>query len=411
MQPRQMQPRQMLSNHPYYKKIEFLGYDYYFQELSTEMSAVYQQAIASSINQPIVDWQDPRVIFNSINHLIINGDLRGEDVARPAFRKVLNMLLFDTNRGKLLNYGDVIIDHDGQAKVVSLRYEEHGIFNRRPSAPETTDDTCSAETVTVEQEVFEAGMLLYYMVSGHIPFANAVEPDWWYKRIISGKADVFWMSQEMNRQDPFSNEFKDLFVRMVERDPQRRITLREIEAHPWMDLMSYDPRSVINQVIDGSLRGEEAARPVFRKVLDMLKRSDGFRLISHSDVIIDYDGVVKMISHWSNRLPMAPETTSATRSAETITAEQEVFEAGMLLYNMVSGHIPFANAIEPDWLYKRIVSGKADVFWRSQEMNRRDPFSDEFKDLFMRMVERDPQRRITLHEIEEHPWMSGSSVV
>lgn len=32
-------------------------------------------------------------------------------------------------------------------------------------------------------------------------------------------------------------------------------------------------------------------------------------------------------------------------------------------------------------------------------------FSDEFKDLFIKMVQLDPTKRLTLEEVKKHPWM------
>ena len=32
-------------------------------------------------------------------------------------------------------------------------------------------------------------------------------------------------------------------------------------------------------------------------------------------------------------------------------------------------------------------------------------FSDQFKDLFIQMVQLDPTKRLTLEEVKKHPWM------
>jgi serine/threonine protein kinase len=173
--------------------------------------------------------------------------------------------------------------------------------------------------------------------------------------------------------------------------------------------VSYDdPRLISCMVFSGDLRGEGAVKPVFVKVLDMIRRVDGDKLICYSDVIIDEDGLAKMVFVKSEfrtdaARPFAPETRNANCSADTITVEQEVFEAGVLLFHMVTGVMPFAEASYKDWWYKSIMNGEVAKFWSVFEYRNR--YSAEFKDLFMRMVDPSPRRRITLSEIENHPWM------
>jgi serine/threonine protein kinase len=191
--------------------------------------SVYQQTVASesfSFNEDKYEEVEHDQGLNPklIHTMVFNGDLQGEVASRSVFVKVLNMIK-RIGGEKLLCHSDVMIDR-GVAKMIVRGYV------RRPLAPETTDVTCTAETMTVKQEVFEAGVLLFHMVTRHIPFQEASLNDWWYKQIINGNTTMFWRAHDRNGQ--YSAAFKNLIERMLDPNPRRRITLSEIEAHPWM---------------------------------------------------------------------------------------------------------------------------------------------------------------------------------
>ena len=80
-------------------------------------------------------------------------------------------------------------------------------------------------------DVFTAGVILFVLVNGIFPFNNATTDDHFYKLLLEGKYEQYW--QQTGGQN-LSDDFKDLFIRMVSYNPALRPTVEEIRQHPWM---------------------------------------------------------------------------------------------------------------------------------------------------------------------------------
>jgi len=80
-------------------------------------------------------------------------------------------------------------------------------------------------------DIFSLGVILFIMVQGIFPFAEAKSNDYYYKLILEGQYEKYWEKVAGKR---FSDEFKDLLLRMISYDPSQRPTIEEIQNHPWM---------------------------------------------------------------------------------------------------------------------------------------------------------------------------------
>ena len=72
----------------------------------------------------------------------------------------------------------------------------------------------------------------------------------------------------------------------------------------------------------------------------------------------------------------------------------DIWSCGVILYAMVCGSLPFMESETPK-LYKKIVTGT----YRPIK-----GFSQEVKDLIEKILVVNPNKRITLQEIKQHPW-------
>ncbi|WWC68906.1 uncharacterized protein I206_102842 [Kwoniella pini CBS 10737] len=91
-------------------------------------------------------------------------------------------------------------------------------------------------------------------------------------------------------------------------------------------------------------------------------------------------------------------------SPESFTAHQQdlhgkavdIWALGVTLYCMLTGKLPF-NVPTPMELFSAV---------REKEPNIPDHWEESQKDLVTRMLEKDPQRRIAMTELREHPWVT-----
>ena len=83
-------------------------------------------------------------------------------------------------------------------------------------------------------DIFAAGVVLFIMFSGIPPFQKAVVSDPYFKLIRDRRNSMFW-SQHSKRKPAgfFPEHFQDLIDRMMAFEPNERITMEEIFAHPW----------------------------------------------------------------------------------------------------------------------------------------------------------------------------------
>ncbi len=94
-------------------------------------------------------------------------------------------------------------------------------------------------------------------------------------------------------------------------------------------------------------------------------------------------------------------------------ASVDLFACGIILFIMITQHPPFTKAIPDDPYYKLICIGKEDIFWKAHARNKPNGeafFSDDFKDLITRMLQFEPESRLTIEQIANHAWFKNSNV-
>jgi len=85
---------------------------------------------------------------------------------------------------------------------------------------------------TANVDIFSLGVILFICIAGFPPFQEAKSNDWWFDKIMKKKFELFWKAHE--RTHKFSDDEKDLLLRMLAHKPSDRITWEQIRKHPWV---------------------------------------------------------------------------------------------------------------------------------------------------------------------------------
>ena len=85
----------------------------------------------------------------------------------------------------------------------------------------------------------------------------------------------------------------------------------------------------------------------------------------------------------------------------------DIFSLGVTLMYLTFNNGGFKKANIYDDLYKKIIDGKKDEYFKSLKNKITEEISTEFKDLFFWMVSYNPQKRPTIKEILSHNWFKS----
>ena len=80
----------------------------------------------------------------------------------------------------------------------------------------------------------------------------------------------------------------------------------------------------------------------------------------------------------------------------------DVFSTGVILFIIIQGIFPFQEAKKDEFYYNLLMKGDYETYWKKTGGEK---LSDEFKDLIIKMFQYEGDKRPTLDEIANHPWM------
>ncbi|MCQ2819545.1 MAG: serine/threonine-protein kinase [archaeon] len=171
---------------------------------------------------------------------------------------------------------------------------------------------------------------------------------------------------------------------------------------------------------------DEYARPIFKNILLAVKvcHDNGFchRDIKIENIMVNDDYMIKLSdfgyaskinskagklnTYCGTKIYMAPEIVM---EKPYDGKKADVFSLGVTLFSLLFGVAPFDEASTNDKRYLRFINKKLEGYWKSVSKFCQRNISPELKDLIQRMFEFKSDKRITIDEILNHPWMTMES--
>lgn len=82
-----------------------------------------------------------------------------------------------------------------------------------------------------------------------------------------------------------------------------------------------------------------------------------------------------------------------------------MFSAGVILFILIRGIFPFKEARKEEFFYNLLANEKYNEYWEKVQGNY---LSVECRDLIQKLFSYDPEKRPSLEEIRNHPWMTAA---
>lgn len=172
----------------------------------------------------------PEILARSLFHQMIDAlsYMHSQGIAHMDL-KVDNLLISE-------NFDLKITDFDLSQSTSSFRLDSKGTPGCR--APEVKKGICED---LLAADIYSAGIVLFILLSGNPPYGEVsrgyeLEFDGFY-RAMRRQNNRFWEAHSKHRRDSefYSKEFRQLFGRMMEEDPEKRATMAEIKESEWFN--------------------------------------------------------------------------------------------------------------------------------------------------------------------------------
>jgi len=183
--------------------------------------------------------------YSDLSEFITSDLINTEILARTYFHHLINGLEHAHTRGiahldlkpsnLIIDAGFIlkIIDFDQAQRITNERMTSGGTEGYR--APEVLDGACRNLGAA---DVYSAGILLFALKTGKLPFLEIEDENGWTLRnynTFTNKNSTFWRLKAEHKGDLsfFSQDFIALINGMLNTDPEKRFTIKQIKESQW----------------------------------------------------------------------------------------------------------------------------------------------------------------------------------
>ncbi|KAJ3425707.1 protein kinase [Anaeramoeba flamelloides] len=163
---------------------------------------------------------------------IVAHEKLNESTTRRFFSEIISGIEYCHNLGIVhrdLKPENLLLDQNHRVKIIDFGFSNFSLPDQLLETQCGSPHYIAPEVILgkgydgVKCDIWACGVILYVLLIGCLPFKNE-NPKLLMKKILSGKFDV---------PNFISEEAKDLLNKMLEVNPNERITLEGIQQHPW----------------------------------------------------------------------------------------------------------------------------------------------------------------------------------
>jgi serine/threonine protein kinase len=198
----------------------------------------------------------------------------GEDAGRFFLHQMLESVEFMHSRRVVhrdLKLENILIDDNLNLKLADFGFACYKNIDTLNSyrgtmtymAPEIKE---SKQYKGTQVDMFSIGVILFIIVQGIFPFKEARTEEYFYNLICEGQIDTYF--SKVNGTG-LSEDFKNLILGLFEYNPEKRLTLEQVRAHPWMQSETFNyeaTRASMLQELAQKQVKDQAAQPMTKPV-------------------------------------------------------------------------------------------------------------------------------------------------
>lgn len=157
---------------------------------------------------------------------------------------------------------NILVNNKFELKIIDFSFS-HLLKDKTEliNSYQGTKQYCSPESLKhglsydpFKHDIFSLGIVLFILAMGSFPFFSTSFNDKYYRYIVLKRYNSFW---SYHKKD-ISDEFKDLFIKLVQFDPKERIGIEEIMVHPW--IKKYNGLNIEDNGVDSDIVEELSFR-------------------------------------------------------------------------------------------------------------------------------------------------------